>query len=313
MKETIAVLGTGVIGHSVALLCAEKGFNIKMYGPNNEMLDLGFKGIDGDLDRLVKESKIDEAGKKEIRDRIMGVTTVEEVAAGSDFVIECLPEKLELKQKFYKELDELCQKEVILSSSTSGLSPTAMAETATKHPERIVVAHFWNPPHLVPLVEVVPGEKTSQEVVDKTCEWMEKIDRVPVKMNKECLGFIGNRLQFALLREALYIVEQGYADMEAVDKTVEYSFARRLPVTGPIKSADLGGLDTFSKISNYLFKDLCNYDESFRMLEDLVAQGKFGAKTKDGFYKWDDESLQDIQTKRAKLLNKFLQKDVQNK
>ena len=311
--ETIAVLGTGVIGHSVALLCAERGFNVKMYGPNTEMLDLGFKGIDGDLDRLLREGKIDEAGRKEIRDRITGVTSVEDVAAGIDFVIECLPEKLDLKQKFYKELDELCPKEVILSSSTSGLSPTAMAETATKHPERIVVAHFWNPPHLVPLVEVVPGEKTSQEVVDKTCEWMEKIDRVPVKMNKECLGFIGNRLQFALLREALYIVEQGWADMEAVDKTVEYSFARRLPVTGPIKSADLGGLDTFSKISNYLFKDLCNYDESFKMLEDLVAQGKFGGKTKEGFYKWDDESLQDIQTKRAKLLNEFLQKDVQYK
>jgi len=313
VRETIAVLGTGVIGHSVALLCAEKGFNVKMYGPNVEALELGFKGIDGDLDRLVKENKTDESGRRDIRDRISGVTTTKEVADGVDFVIECLPENLELKQKFYKELDELCPKEIILSSSTSGLSPTAMAETATKHPERIVVAHFWNPPHLVPLVEVVPGEKTSEEVVDKTCQWMEKIDRVPVRMKKECLGFIGNRLQFALLREALYIVEQGYADIEAVDKTVEYSFARRLPVTGPIKSADLGGLDTFSKISNYLFKDLCNYDESFEMLEDLVAQEKFGTKSREGFYKWNDENLQSIQLKRAQLLNEFLQRDAQVK
>jgi 3-hydroxybutyryl-CoA dehydrogenase len=163
----------------------------------------------------------------------------------------------------------LLRPQTIFATNTSGLSPTAIAE-AIERKDKFVVAHFWNPPHLMPLVEVVPAKHTSQETVDITWQLMEKIGKKPVALKREALGFIGNRLQLALLREALYIVESGIATQEAVDTTVKYSLGRRLSVTGPLESADLGGLDIFYNISNYLMADLCNDIGVSSLLKDAV-------------------------------------------
>lgn len=310
--KNISVLGTGTMGHAIALLSAQAGLNVVMYGRSQESLDKGFNNIRTSLKQLKEEGKLTDESCEEIISRIKGVKTIEEASKGADLIIESLAENLELKQDIFKQLDEICSPKVILATNTSGLSPTAIAKD-TKYPERVVVAHFWNPPQLIPLVEVVPGEKTSQETVEKTMEWVEFIGKKAVKMEKECLGFIGNRLQMALLREALYIVEQGYAKPEEVDKAIEYGHGRRLSTTGPLCSADLGGLDIFYNISTYLLKDLCNSTESSKLLKDKVDNGQLGSKSGEGFYNWPAEVLEKRQKERAEVLLNFLERDKQNK
>ncbi|MFL0194985.1 3-hydroxyacyl-CoA dehydrogenase family protein [Clostridium sp. WILCCON 0269] len=310
--KNIAVLGTGTMGNGIAYLCAESGLNVNMFGRSDASLERGFKGIKANLQRVEESGKIDEHASQKILSRIKAVKTIEEAAKGADFVIECIAEDLEIKQKVFSKLDKICSPEVILASNTSGLSPTDIAAN-TKHPERVVIAHFWNPPQFIPLVEVVPGKHTSSETADVTMEWVQVIGKTGVRMEKECLGFIGNRLQLALLREALYIVEQGFATAEEVDKAIEYGHGRRLPITGPLCSADLGGLDIFNNISSYLFKDLCNYTESSKLLKSKVDSGNLGSKTGKGFYNWTPEFLEKKQNERVQLLMKFLEKDEKNK
>ncbi|MBU3180203.1 3-hydroxyacyl-CoA dehydrogenase family protein [Clostridium psychrophilum] len=308
--KNVAVLGTGTMGHGIALLCAKAGLNVVMYGRSDASLDRGFNSIKNALSMLETQGKLEDKSYEEILSKIKGVKTIEEAAENADFIIESLAEDLELKQNIFQSLDEICLPEVILVSNTSGLSPTDLAKN-TKHKERVIVAHFWNPPHLIPLVEVVPGEKTSQDTIAITLEWVEFIGKKAVRMEKECLGFIGNRLQLALLREALYIVEKGWAKPEEVDKAMEFGHGRRLPVTGPLCSADLGGLDIFNNISSYLFKDLCNYTEPSKLLMDKVKQGEIGSKSGKGFYNWTPEFLQKKQKERTEALLYFLERDLQ--
>ncbi|WP_105176397.1 3-hydroxyacyl-CoA dehydrogenase family protein [Clostridium cagae] len=306
--KNIAVLGTGTMGHGIALLSARAGLNVKMYGRTDESLDRGISSIIASLNRLTIQGKLNESECQEIISRIKGVKTLEEVAKDTDFIIESVAENLELKQNIFRKLDLICKPEVILASNTSGLSPTDIARNTT-NPERVVIAHFWNPPQLIPLVEVVLGEKTNKDTVEKTVEWVNFIGKKAVKMEKECLGFIGNRLQLALLREAMYIVEKGWAKPEEVDKAMEYGHGRRLPVTGPLCSADLGGLDIFNNISSYLFKDLCSYTEPSKLMEEKVKDNKLGTKNGEGFYKWNNEEIEKKQRERTEVLLYFLDRD----
>lgn len=296
------------MGHGIAQLCAEAGLNVNLFDISKDNLNHGLENIKKNLLSLVDKDKITQEKAEGALSRITLIDDLKDAVKDVELVIECIVENLEIKQKVYKELDSLCDPSVILASNTSGLSPTAISKYL-EHPKRMVVAHFWCPPELIPLVEVVPGEKTSEEVVERTAQWIKDIGKQPVKMKKECLGFIGNRMQYALLREAVYIVEQGWADMEEVDKAVEYGFGRRLPVTGPIKTADLGGLDVFYNICSYLFKDLCSSDTPSHIMKEIVEGKNYGSKTGQGFYKWDEETLNEVQDKRRKQLLAFLDED----
>ncbi|MCY6372142.1 3-hydroxyacyl-CoA dehydrogenase family protein [Clostridium ganghwense] len=310
--KKVTVLGAGTMGHGIAQLCAEAGLGVNMFDISSENLKKGFDSIKKSLDLLMSNEKITKAQYEDIISKVSLSTSLEEAVKDVQLVVECVAEKISIKQQVFGQLDSLCPPEVILATNTSGLSPTAISENL-QHPERVVVAHFWCPAELIPLVEVVPGEKTSSQTMEVTTEWIKQIGKQPVKMNKECLGFIGNRLQLALLREAIYIVEQGWADPEEVDKAVEFGLGRRLPVTGPLRSADLGGLDIFYNISSYLFKNLCNSTEASQYLKERVEAGKCGTKTGEGNYKWSQEAIDDITKKRTDLLLYFLEKDKENK
>lgn len=306
--KNICNLGTGTMGFGTALMFSMAGYNVRMYGRSEASLERGFKGINSALEAYVTNNLVDKKDVPAILGRIKGVTTLEEAAEGADFVIESVAEQLPIKQDIFAKLEKLCKEDVIFATNTSGLSPSEIAETL-KHKERFVVAHFWNPPHLVPLVEVVPGKHTAKETVDVTWELMNRIGKKPVALIREALGFIGNRLQMALLREALYIVEAGIATQEAVDTTIKYSLGRRLSTTGPLESADLGGLDIFYNISSYLLKDLCNTSEISPLLKEAVDKGTLGAKTGSGLYEWNDENLNKIKKTRENILIEWLQKD----
>lgn len=306
--KNVAVLGTGTMGHGIALLCSKAGLNVKLYGRSDASLNRGFTRIKSNLDSLKSQGKMTDAEADGILSRIKGVKTLEEAAKDVELVSESLAEDLKLKQQVFARLDELCPEDVILSSNTSGLSPTAIAKNTT-HPQRVVIAHFWNPPQLLPLVEVVPGEKTSKDTMDKTCEFVDIIGKKSVRMEKECPGFIGNRLQLALLREALYIVEQGWAKPEEVDKAMEYGHGRRVAVTGPLCSADLGGLDIFYNVASYLNKELCDSKEASEILKKKVEEGKLGTKTGEGFYKWPESAAKAKKAERESVLLYFLDRD----
>jgi 3-hydroxybutyryl-CoA dehydrogenase len=307
--KNICNLGTGTMGHGTAVMFAKAGYNVRMYGRSPESIERGFRGIRAALETYREHQLVSDADIPAILGRIKGVTTLEEAAEGADFVIESVAEEIEVKRRVFAALDKLCAPHTIFATNTSGLSPTAVAEAVSRK-DKLVVAHFWNPPHLVPLVEVVPGKHTSAETVDVTWKLMEQIGKKPVALKREALGFIGNRLQLALLREALYIVEQGIATPEAVDTTVKYSLGRRLGVTGPLESADLGGLDIFQSISSYLNPDLCVDSGVSPLLSDATARGDLGAKTGTGFYDWTDAArLGKLKKTRERILIDWLQKD----
>ncbi len=306
--KTVCNLGTGTMGFGIAVIFAMAGYNVRMYGRSEESIARGFKGVNEALKIYCEHDLIKTADVSGIIGHIKGTTTLEDAAGDADFVIESIAENLQTKQEVFAKLDKICPKHTIFATSTSGLSPTAIAE-AIERKDKFVVAHFWNPPHLIPLVEVVPGKYTIQETVDITWQLMEKIGKKPVALKREALGFIGNRLQLALLREALYIVESGIASKDAVDITMKYSLGRRLSSTGPLESADLGGLDIFRNISSYLLADLCNTTAISPLLQAAVDQGTLGAKTGTGLYEWSPEKLSQIKKLREDILIEWLIRD----
>jgi len=306
--KKICCLGTGTMGPGIAFTFALAGHSVQMYGRSPAKLELALKRLGSILATFVANGLVSETDVPQIIDRVKGVTNLPEAVAGADFVLESVVEDLAVKRKLFAEIEEYCSVNTVLASNTSGLSPTAIA-AGLKRGERFIVTHFWNPPHLLPLVEVVPGAKTSADTVDFAFQLLKQAGKKPVVLNREILGFIGNRLQFAMLREALALVESGVASKEAVDATVKYALGRRLATTGPLESADLGGLDVFCSISGYLMKDLNNNSEVPALLHETVANGKHGAKSGSGFYDWNPESLRKIMQQRENDLLEWLKKD----
>ncbi|ADF38516.1 3-hydroxyacyl-CoA dehydrogenase family protein [Priestia megaterium] len=309
-KEELAIIGSGTMGHSIALSASIAGFNVKIWGIDDSDIQRGKHGIDEKLNLLTTYEVVDSNEIKNIKERIYFTNSLRECVNSASFVIEGIPENLYLKQKMFQELDELCSQNVILASNTSGLSPTDIA-ALTSYPERTVVTHFWNPGHLIPLVEVIRGEQTSEQTVNRSLELLKNLNKKPIVVQKDILGSIGNRLQYALFREAQYILEQGVASIEDIDKAVCYSIGRRLSVTGPFMTADMGGLDVFDSISAYLFPDLSNHNKSFSKMKNLIDEGNYGQKTGKGFYEWSQQQSKKMNKEREQQLIYWLKRDLE--
>jgi 3-hydroxybutyryl-CoA dehydrogenase len=307
--EKLAVIGCGTMGHSIALNAAWVGMQVKMYGVDINDIQNGLSGITDKLNTLFKNDLISKDQLSQILKNITGTSSLSEAVDDATFIIECIPEVLELKNDLFRKLDEMCSEEVILATNTSGLSPSRIALNL-KHPERTLATHFWNPAHLIPLVEVLRAEFTDDKTFNRAIDMLKLMNKKPIEVKKEVPGLVGNRLQFALFREAQYLLEQGIASKEDIDAAVTYSIGRRLPVTGPLLSADMGGLDVFASISDYLFKDLSNADQSSAYLKELVAQRHFGQKNGAGFYLWDEKFSEEMNQKREEQLIRFLKEDI---
>lgn len=307
--EKLAVIGCGTMGHSIALNAAWVGMQVKIYGVDTNDIQNGMSGVADKLSTLLKNDLITKDQLSQILKNITGTSSLSEAVDGVTFIIECIPEVLELKNDLFIKLDEMCSEEVILATNTSGLSPSRIALNL-KHPERTLATHFWNPAHLIPLVEVLRAEFTDDKTFNRAIDMLKFMNKKPIEVKKEVPGLVGNRLQFALFREAQYLLEQGIASKEDIDAAVTYSIGRRLPVTGPLLSADMGGLDVFASISDYLFKDLSNADQSSEKLKELVTQGHFGQKNGEGFYQWNEKFSEDMNQKREEQLIRFLKEDI---
>ncbi|MGI6227843.1 MAG: 3-hydroxyacyl-CoA dehydrogenase family protein [Peptococcales bacterium] len=307
-KKVVACIGTGTMGFSTALSCALAGFEVKMYGRTNSSLEKGFTNIKLALDKLQKENYLNREEYESTYNKIKGFTSLEETCNNVDVLLESVAEDLQLKIEMFNQFARYCPEHTILGLNTSGLRPTLFAK-GNERADKIVVIHFWNPSHLMPLVEIVPSAYTSKKTIEIAKKFVTALNKKPIVLNKEIPGFIGNRLQFALLREALYLLETGIATAEEIDMAVKYSFARRLTVTGPIETADLGGLDIFYHISSYLWADLSNATTSAPSLKEKYQKGLLGSKTGQGYYDWTKRHGEDLKEARETELIRWLKRD----
>lgn len=309
MKK-IAIIGAGTMGHSIGLSAAWSGLSVKIFGVDARDLETAQKGFEAKLRLMSANGLISDEQVKEIAERVVFTSSLEEAVKEAEFIIEAVPENMELKHNIYRQLEGLAANDIIIASNSSGLMPTALAE-GMKHPERFVLTHFWNPAHLVPLVEIVGGEKTDEKTLQQTKTLIEQMKKQAVLLNKELPGFIGNRLQFAMFREAQALLDAGVATKEDIDAAVTYGIGRRLPVTGPLQTADLGGLDIFHAISDYLFEDLSTDQKPGPTLSSLLEKGELGTKTGSGFYQWPQAQSEAVQGKREEALIHFLKQDME--
>ena len=306
----IAIIGAGLMGHGIAQEFAAAGYFVQLHDVSEEKLQNARIQIEDNL-RMLAENGVTEKGHiSDTLQRIHGTVTLAEAVENADFVIEAVTENLALKQQIFAELDALCQPHTILASNTTALMPSQLGAKA-KRTDKILNTHYFNPPYLIPVVELIRGPETSDETVTVTFDLLTAIGKTPAIIEKEALGFVGPRLQAALIREAFAIVEQGIASAETVDLVVRNSFGRRLSVAGPFEVFELAGWDLVRDAFTELYRDLNSSPDINPLLQEMVESGKLGVKTGEGFYQWTDEKLQAF---RARLNRALIQqtKDAKN-
>jgi 3-hydroxybutyryl-CoA dehydrogenase len=285
----LAVVGAGTMGHGIALVFAQAGLQVTLTDRDGQVLDRAVERIQAALETCSRHSPVAVGGDgvEAVLERITVAPALSEAVSGADFVVEAVCENLEVKHALLGQADERCPPHVIITSTTSSYCVRDLA-VALRHPERFLVTHFWNPPYVIPVVEVMPGECSSAEAVETTFALLKKAGKVPALVKKDVAGFVGNRLQHALRREAIAIVAQGIASPRDVDLIARLSFGLRLPVMGPLETVDLGGLDLTQAIHSYLLAELDRSTAPAQLVNDKVARGELGAKTGKGFYDWPE-------------------------
>ena len=304
----VALLGAGMVGHGLALHFAKAGYQVSLYSRTQQTLDKAIENIRSNLPALMQGQAGLEDEINKIISRIKTTRNIDEAVAKARIIIESVAEDLKVKQDLFKELDQMCPGDVILATNTSVISITVIASKA-KNRDRIIGTHFWFPPYLIPLVEVVKGKDTSNETMEITYQFMKKAGKYPIKCLKDVPGFVANRLQHALWREAISIVEKGIADAATVDDAIKQSFGVRIAVLGPIENADMVGLDLVLAIHNTVLQDLEASPNPSSLLKDKVSKGELGFKSGKGFYdKWTPESIKRTRERLTKHLIDYSRK-----
>jgi 3-hydroxybutyryl-CoA dehydrogenase/5-formyl-3-hydroxy-2-methylpyridine 4-carboxylate dehydrogenase len=290
-----AVIGTGTMGPGIGAVLARAGIATALYDVSAAALEqaqAGVKLAEGVLDRL--EAPTLDGGS------VRFDTDLAAALDGADVVFEAVPEKLELKREVFPEFEQHVAEDAILASNTSGIPITKIAAVCA-HPERVVGMHWSNPPHLIPMIEVIPGEQTGQRVVDDACELIRSFGYHPV-VEKEVPGFVENRILYAILRECLDLVDRGIIDPEGLDLNVRWGIGYKLAVIGPMELLDMAGLDIYNAVGSYLNQDLSTSGEVSSTIRDRIAEGKLGMKTGSGIYDYTPEQIQQLRAQRAAKL-----------
>lgn len=301
--QTVVIAGAGIMGSSIAQILAQKGCTVMLYDIEQQSLERSRSLIDINQKGLVSQGKLTQLQSDHCRGMI-GYTLDKSCFTKADFVIEAILEKMEVKHTFWREISEITPAHAILTSNTSGLSLTEIAKTV-KLPGRFVGMHWINPAHLIPLVEVTCAELTDDKTAHTVYHFAKQVGKQPIMVQKDAPGFVLNRIQFAVLREALHIVENGIASAEDVDNVLKFGLGMRYAAIGPFETADLGGLDTFYSIALYLFPELSDAKNVSPLLENLVKQGEYGVKSGKGFYDYSDGKDEEAIRRRDALLLKL--------
>lgn len=291
--KRVGVVGAGLMGHGIAQAYAQEGYLVTITDSSASALAGAKNRIKANLETLAREGLFQQNEVEQALERITVTEGLEKTVHDADFVTEAIFENLEMKQELFHEMEKFCSSESILASNTSSFPMTQISAMMTK-PERAIVTHWMNPPYLVPLVEVVPGERTSEETYTTAYELLSKIKKVPVRVQKEIIGFLINRIQTAMNREVYYLLEIGAASAEDIDRAVVTSLGFRLATLGPLLIRDLAGLDVTYKVDEILLGEISSAKSASKMLKDAVSRGELGAKTGKGFFKYTPESLEEI-------------------
>lgn len=298
-SEQIAILGAGLMGHGIAQIFAMHGHKVRLTDVNQDILNSAKERVRANLTNLTKHGIDLGAEVDSILDCIETTPDMEYACAGAKVVFEAVFKNLELKQGVFSNLDRICPRTTILCSNTSVMSITEIA-VKSEHRERIIGTHFWNPPYLIPLVEVVRTKEAADWCVNAIYDLLKRVGKHPVHVHKDVPGFVGNRLQHALWREAFAIIDEGICDPATVDEVICNGFGLRLPILGPVETADMVGLDLTLAIHDYILKHINADPTPSTTLKAKVAAGELGFKSGKGFREWSNS---DIVESRARLSN----------
>lgn len=290
MIQKTAVIGSGVMGHGIAQSYALAGYPVHLYDLKEEFLQKAMQAVVNNLDVLVKEGVVSEEEKEAALANIEVTTDLEVAVKEADFITEAIPEVLEMKWELFERLEQYAKPAAIIASNTSTLPISRLAEKSSMA-HRMLITHFFNPAQLVPLVEIVTHEKTAERVVEAAMEVMKKIGKTPVLLKKEVPGFIANRLQAAIVREAFHLLEEGVADARDIDTAVTAGPGFRWAFIGPIETADFGGLDTWKRVMDNLTPELGESKEAPIIINERVESGNLGTKSGQGIYSYVDVSV----------------------
>ncbi|MCZ7665254.1 MAG: 3-hydroxyacyl-CoA dehydrogenase family protein [Thermoleophilia bacterium] len=297
----VVVVGAGTMGSGIAQVFAQSGREVCLVDVDEDVLLRAAERIRANLDLFVELGLIEVGEAAAVRDRIHGSTNLIAAADGADFAVEAVAEDLDVKHDVFHAFAAHCAPHAVLGTNTSGLPITAIA-ASTPCPERVIGTHFVNPAHVMPLVEVTKGDFTADQTVAAARALLTAVGKKPVVVWKDVPGFVGNRIQTAMMRECFNIVEQGIATPEDVDILVKNSFGFRLPVIGPFESFDMVGLDVVLAVAEYLLPDLSASSEPPRLLKERVARGETGLKAGRGMYEWPQEKVREMLEKRDRDL-----------
>lgn len=277
--KKVGIVGAGTMGAGVAEIFAEFGYTVILYNRSKAGMQRAVARLRSNVDvnPIPVETEVAVTGAK--------IYTTHDLMklAQVDLISESIAENLEVKQDIFRKLDEICDAQTLFTTNTSGLSISQIA-SAVSHPERFAGVHFFNPPEIVPAVEVIKGTETADTTCAVLIDLLKLMKKQPILVEKDVPGFVASRLQFAVVREALHLVEEGIASPADIDAVMKHGLGLRWALLGPLEIADLGGLDIFNIVGSYVAKSLSNATDSPKVLQDLVAAGKLGAKTSSGFY-----------------------------
>jgi 3-hydroxyacyl-CoA dehydrogenase len=293
-----AVVGTGTMGPGMGAVLERAGVDVALYDVSDEQLEKARPGVElarSVLDRLGGEGN--GAAGAELRYESDLAAALDSV----DMVVEAVPEKLELKRQVFADFEEHVSPEAILASNTSGIPITKIAE-GLHHPERVIGTHWSNPPHLIPMIEIIPGERTSEAVTAATQELVRQIGYYPCTLKKEVPGFVENRVLYAIMRECLALVDEGVVDAEELDLNVKWGIGYKLAVVPPMALLDMAGLDIYNAVASYLNKDLSDEKGVSSTITERVDKGKLGIKTGGGLFDYDADRAAQLQRERAAAL-----------
>ncbi|MBM4761209.1 3-hydroxyacyl-CoA dehydrogenase family protein [Bacillus sp. B15-48] len=289
----IGIIGTGMVGTSLAVLFTGHGYKTTLYTLNEQQQAESQKKYDSFFQELIDRELVKQE-QAEVCGKYLNYTEKYEDLADVDYVFECTSEDINVKYSIYKEIEKFIKNPKAIVSTTSALSVDDLVKGLDQFKDRLIVAHPFYPPHLIPFVEVVKSSYTAAGVTEDAVELLESASREVVVLKKSAPGFIANRLQHALFREAIHIVEQGIADARDVDKAAMYSFMPRYTSIGIFEHLDNSGVDLNYNIENYLFKDLSAADKAPKLICDLMEQGAYGVKAGRGIYDWSNVDMEDF-------------------
>ena len=299
--NVVAIVGAGTMGPGMAATFARHGFDVRLTDVKPEVLERGKGTVDTVYKTLIGGGFMTEADAEAGRARIHFTLSTEEAVREADVVLEAIPEKIEMKRAFFRDVESSVGDETILASNTSGIRISAIAE-AVRRPERVVGMHWSNPPHMIPVIEVIKGARTSDAVAEATKRVVDRIGMIPVLVQKDVPGFIENRILYAIMREALHLLEEGVASPADIDTITKWGIGYKLAVIGPLELLDVAGLDIYESVASYLNPDLDASTGVTPLVTEKVARGELGIKTGRGLFEYTPEEIQALAQKRGRLL-----------